>query len=200
MDAITDELLGKFREAGLRMGVCIRPSRITPNRDKKSAIPVVHDHMDFDPVAELSTKIAYAKKRWGCSIFYVDTNVTWAFSAGEKAGEPVSWPMRAELFRRLAAKHPDVLLIPEFQYFGYHSHTTAYRELSAGITSTAADIRLAYPEAFSVIKVEDPKLLEGRREELIASVRGGDVLLVPAWYNAPVNAKVRAIYAAARGH
>jgi hypothetical protein len=199
MDAVADELIGKFREAGLRTGVCIRPSRIAQNHDKKSAVPVVHDHMDFDPVAELSAKIAYAKKRWGCSIFYVDTNVTWAFSAGEKAGEPVSWPMRAELFRRLAAKHPEVLLIPEFQYLGYHSHTTAYRELSVGIAGTPAEIRLAYPEAFSVIKVEDPKLVEAWRDALIASVRGGDVLLFPAWYSAPVNAKVRAIYAAARG-
>lgn len=197
MDDIVDELLAKFRDAGLRTGVCIRPSRIAPN--KKGPIPVVHDHMDFDPVAELSAKIAYAKKRWGCTIFYVDTNVTWAFSAGEKPGEPVSWPMRAELFRRVAAKHPDVLLIPEFQYPGYYSHTTGYRELSAGITGTAADVRLAYPDAFTVIKVEDPKLVDARREALVASIGAGDVLLFPAWYNAPVNAKVRAIYQAARG-
>jgi hypothetical protein len=195
MDAVADELFAKFLKAGIRTGVCIRPSRIRPQFDKKSAIPVVHDHMDFDSVAEMSAKIGYAKKRWGCTIFYVDTNVTWAFNAGE--GDPkkaVSWPMRAEAFRCLAEKHPDVLLIPEFQYLGYHSHTTAYRELSAGTTATPEEIRLAYPDAFSVIKVEDEKLVLERREALVKSVRGGDILMFPAWYNPPVNARVRGIY------
>jgi hypothetical protein len=195
MDAIADELFAKFRKADLRTGVCIRPSRLRPNPDKSSAIPVYHDHMDFDPVAEMSAKISYAKKRWGCLLFYIDTNVTWAFSAGE-GGEkqPVSWPMRAELMRRLAELHPDVLLIPEFQYLGYHSHTSAYRELSAGITATPEEIRLAYPDAFSVIKVEDPKLVDAHRSELVRAVDRGDILLFPAWYVSPVNGRVQGIY------
>jgi hypothetical protein len=196
MDAIADELFGKFRKAGLRTGVCIRPSRIRPNPDKSAPIPVVHDNMAFDPVEEMSAKIDYAKKRWGCTLFYVDSNVTWAFVAGTDLAthKVISWPMRAEMFRRLATKHPDALIIPELPLLGYYSHTASYRELTGGITATPAAALLAYPGAFSVIKVEDEKLVEAHRAELVAAVRRGDVLLFPGWYNPPVNGKVRQIY------
>jgi len=196
MDAIADELFAKFRKAELRTGVCIRPSRIRPNLDKSAPIPVVHDNMAFDPVEEMSAKIDYAKKRWGCTLFYVDSNVTWAFAAGTdpSAHKVISWPMRADMFRRLAVKHPDALIIPELPLLGYYSHTATYRELQGGITSTPGEALLAYPGAFSVIKVEDEKLVEAHRAELVAGVRRGDILLFPGWYNPPVNGKVRQIY------
>jgi hypothetical protein len=156
--------------------------------------------MDFDPVEEMADKIAYAKKRWGCTLFYIDTNVTWAYTSEkeERSGsEPTSWVMRAEMMRRLAEKHPDVLLIPEFQYTGYYSHVSGYRELRGGQASTPERVRAAYPDAFSVINLADGKIRE-RRAELVEAVKRGDILMFRGWYNAPENASVKAIYHDAR--
>ena len=60
MDAVADEFFRKFRAAGLKVGVCIRPSRIVSNHKGGWDHVQVDDH-----VAELADKIAYAKRRLG---------------------------------------------------------------------------------------------------------------------------------------
>ncbi len=72
MDTAADEFFKKFLDAGLRTGICIRPSKIISNLKGGWQHQQTEDH-----VGDLADKIAYAKKRWGCSIFYMDTNVTW---------------------------------------------------------------------------------------------------------------------------
>ena len=68
MDAIANAYFKKFRDSGLRTGVCIRPQQIshtaakTEQRDVTGADKIV---------ALLYDKIAYANKRWGCTLFYV---------------------------------------------------------------------------------------------------------------------------------
>ena len=139
--------------------------------------------MGFDPVAEMAGKIAYAKRRWGCTLFYVDTNVTLAL-AGNGAGKKEQvddWFVRAEQMRRLARQFPDVLIIPEFQYTGYYSHLSGYRELRGGIASTSPRDRLAYPGQFSVINVADGPIVE-RRADLLDAVRPGDILMFRGWF------------------
>jgi len=197
MDAVADEYFKKYIDAGFRTGICIRPSRIDLSTGADGRAKASHRHMKFDPVEEMSAKIDYARKRWGCTIFYMDTNATWAYSPEkEKDGSPVvvSWTMRADMIRRLAAKHPDVLILPEFQYPGYFSHTSGYRELSGGHVSTAGSVLLDYPGAFTVLKMDDEKKIDQHHAELVASVRRGDILLYPGWYDSPINRKVKAIY------
>ncbi len=196
MDAIADEVFKVFSDAGLRTGICIRPSRIVR---QQATTPWRHDFMGFDPVAEMAGKIAYAKRRWGCTLFYVDTNVTLAL-AGTGAGKKErvdNWFVRAEQMRRLARQFPDVLIIPEFQYTGYYSHLSGYRELRGGIASTSERDRLAYPGAFSVINVADGPIVE-RRADLLDAVRRGDVLMFRGWFGTRENALVQAIYEEAR--
>jgi hypothetical protein len=195
MDEIADQMFQRFRDAGLRTGICIRPSRILPTEagDKN---PYRHVHMKFDPAEEMSQKIDYARKRWGCTLFYMDSNATWAYSpAKEKDGKPKvdSWTMRADVLRELAAKQPDVLLIPEFQNPGYYSHVSGYKELRGGFASTPARDLYIYPDAFSVIYPTDG-LIDQRRDELVASVKRGDILFFMGWYNPPINQKVKSIY------
>ena len=196
-DAVADEVFKMFADAGLKTGVCIRPSRVVrPTADS----PWRHVHMGFDPAEEMSAKIEYAKKRWGCSLFYVDTNVTWAYARkGHDSGsdEPESWVMRAHFMRRLAQRHPDVLILPEFQYTGYYSHVSGYKELRQGYASTPERVLLAYPAAFSVINVSEGPIAD-RRSELVSSVRRGDILMFRGWFNAPENAAVQSIYQEAR--
>jgi hypothetical protein len=196
MDPIADEFFKKFTDAGLRTGVCIRPSRIARREAGKGGCPWWHHHMAFDPVKEMAEKIAYAKKRWGATLFYVDTNVTFAFDGREKElahVDPGSWVIRADAMRRLAQIHPDVLIIPEFQYTGYYSHVTGYRELRGGFASTPRRVLLAYPQAFSVINVADGDIA-GRRAELIEAVKRGDILMFRGWFNSPEGPAIPAIY------
>ncbi len=196
MDTIADEVFKLFSDAGLKTGICIRPSRIVR---QQATTPWRHDFMGFDPVTEMAGKIAYAKRRWGCTLFYVDTNVTLAL-AGNGAGKKEqvdNWFVRAEQMRRLARQFPDVLIIPEFQYAGYYSHLSGYRELRGGIASTSERDRLAYPGAFSVINVADGPIAE-RRGDLLDAVRRGDILMFRGWFGTRENAAVQAIYEEAR--
>jgi hypothetical protein len=196
LDAIADEFFKKFTDAGLRTGVCIRPSRIARRETAKNGSPWWHHHMAFDPVKEMSEKIAYAKKRWGCSLYYVDSNMTYAYPDKERElarAEPESWTMRADAMRRLAKLHPDTLIIPELQYTGYYSHVSGYKELRGGFASTPRRVLLAYPRAFSVINVADGNIA-GRRDELVAAVKRGDILLFRGWYESPESAAVQSIY------
>src|SRR5207248_254797 len=67
MNAI-DEYFEKFRQAGLRVGVCLRPQQITMVGGK----PVQGAANNQQAAQVLKDKLAYAKKRWGCTLFYID--------------------------------------------------------------------------------------------------------------------------------
>ena len=66
-----DEYFDKFRRAGLKVGVCLRPQQITMVNGKP-----LQGAADNQHAAEvLKEKLAYAKKRWGCTLFYIDSTV-----------------------------------------------------------------------------------------------------------------------------
>ena len=180
MDAIADEYFRVFKEAGLKIGICVRPQQLTfgtdGNPDQKSVA---------DETAILIDKIAYARKRWGATLFYVDSN-----------GGPYD-PSDAEVFRRVAAAFPDVLLIPEHQNLKYQAYTAPYNDLRFEDSITPDQTRLTYPHAFSVINGETAQLTK-RRAELVRAVRGGDVLVFNAWYDSDEGKLVKSISDAAK--
>ena len=218
MDEAADEFFQKFRDANFRTGVCIRPTQVYFNQDKKqwahgtgSDMPGRNEQFQFlrpkdlpawqfFPIVErMGDKIAYARKRWGCTVFYVDTNGIFQ-QFGEK-GEFKWRLLDCDVWRRLAEKHPDVLLIPELvrDDWTYHAATWAYcapyMELDfGGVWATPKHVRKLFPQAFSVINMKDAKSLDQRRDDLVAGVRGGDILLFRGWFKDWVNAKVKSIY------
>jgi hypothetical protein len=176
MDSIADEFFDRLRSDGLRTGVTVRPQRpVRPAYGND-----VFQIEVTDPAQNLIDKIAHAKKRWGCSLFYVDSN-----------GAP-SAPMDDDIIDRVAAAHPDVLLVPEHETFRYYSFSAPFHALDMGIASTSSWVRDVYPEAFSVIYA--PKDLAKRRAELVEAVRRGDILLFVGWHETPDSAEVRKIY------
>lgn len=187
MDAIADDFFARFTQAGLRTGVTIRPTHLVP----KPGVAVPLEHVQVpDPVEEMSQKIAYAQKRWGCTIFYIDSNVF----EDRSTGKLMTTDMPAELFQKLARKHPGTLLIPEHKNPRYWAYTGAYAETRQGSLGTSDDVRAVYPRAFTVLRVVDGEPLEKHWNELVASVRAGDVLLFRPWWNDPVNDQVKKIY------
>lgn len=177
MEEIVDEYFRRFREAGLRTGICIRPQRFRLPEDGQPA----SQERSPNEAQELIDKITYAKDRWGVSIFYVDSN---GFSL---------WPLSADVIARVLSVHPDVLLIPEHENSRYYGKTAPFHELRNGTASTPATERYSTPAAFSVIYTADGPV-EERFEELVQAVRGGDILLFRAWYDDPPNTTLREIY------
>lgn len=159
----------------MKVGICIRPQQFADGKQRGVA----------DEAAQLSAKIEYARKRWGATLFYVDSN-----------GGPYD-PTDASVLARVALAQPDVLLMPEHQNFKYQAYTAPYNDLRFESAITPENVRRVYPRAFSVINGEMAQLTR-RRAELVATVRAGDVLMFNAWYNSEQAAQVKDIYDQAR--
>ena len=181
---IIDEYFARFQAAGLKVGVCIRPQQITIIDGKP-----VQGAADDEHAAEvLKTKIEYARKRWGCSLFYIDSTVGKTHLA-----------LSPDVFKSVADAYPDVLLMPEnesMRYFACSAPLNSY--MHHKITSTPVGARAVYPKAFSVLLAP-----EGFRPEdddaLVDAVRNGDILIFNSWYKNPGVTKVEEIYGKAAG-
>ena len=190
MSGVADAFMQKFKDAGLRVGVTIRPSHVV--RSPGSKEPWTHIQAD-DPVEEISEKIQYAKKRWGCTLFYVDSTTLWET---EPDGSLQLKIMPAEFFRILNNRFPDSLLIPEESAARHWAYAAPYHELQQGYTETPANVRAVYPDAFTVLRVVDAgmDLVKQKHDALVAGVRSGDILLYRSWFNDEYDNEVKRIY------
>jgi hypothetical protein len=179
MSGIADEYFQRFRAAGLRVGVCIRPQKIVIGPKNASA----HQTFVEDPTQLLIDKATYANKRWGATLFYVDSNVN---------GDDLN-PLDVQVFKKLSAAIPDSLFVPEHATVAYYAYTAPYRELRQGHASTDPDARSVYPQAFSVIYTADGPI-DKMRSRLIEAVKRGDLLLFRGWFEDPQNSKDSDIY------
>ena len=173
-----DEYFEKFRAAGLKVGVCIRPQQIAMVDGK----PVHQAAEDAHAVQILRERIAYAKQRWGCTLFYVDSTAT-AYGS-----------LNPDVFKAVADANPDVLLIPEnesMRYFAYSAPLNSY--VHHKITSTPAGARLVYPNAFSVLMAPEGDRTEDH-DALESAVRRGDILLFNGWYMNDGAEKIKKLY------
>jgi hypothetical protein len=190
MSGVADAFMQKFKDAGLRVGVTIRPSHVVHSPGNKE--PWTHIQAD-DPVEEISEKIEYAKKRWGCTLFYVDSTTLWET---EPDGSLQLKIMPAEFFRILNNRFPDSLLIPEESATRHWAYAAPYHELQQGYTETPASVRAVYPDAFTVLRVVDAgmDLVRQKHDALVAGVRSGDILLYRTWFNDEYDNEVKRIY------
>lgn len=163
-----DAFFNKFTESGLRCGICIRPSKVSKNGQG-----YVQQYTD-QPEKTLIDKINYAKKRWGCTLFYIDSN------KNKDVSRYVI--LDALIFKRIQEAHPDVLLIPEAENAKYYAYTAPYDELRRGVNATPSPVKAIYPKAFSVINISDGDI-SANQSALIEAVKNGDILMCHAWYN-----------------
>lgn len=177
MESVVDEFFRKFTEAGLRVGITVRPQTFVPSADGRPAAQVE----SRDVAQTLIEKIDYAKRRWGASLFYIDSN-----------GDP-SLPIDAKVLLGVNRAHQDVLLSPEHENLRYFTFSAPYNELRGGVASTPAPVRATYPTAFSFINTADGPI-EERYSELIEAVKGGDILLFRGWYPDPANRRLKSLY------
>jgi hypothetical protein len=179
--AAIDEYFARFRAAGLKVGICIRPQQIVMVDGK----PMQQAADDKHAEQILKEKIAYAKRRWGCTFFYVDSTAT------------VGGSINPDVFKAVGEAYPDVLLIPEnesMRYFAYSAPLNSY--VHHKVTSTPVGARMVYTKAFSVLMAPDGDRPEDH-SALLRAVRSGDILLFNCWYNNAGADKIKKIYAEA---
>ncbi len=180
---LDDAYFAAIRDAGFRVGVCIRPQHFTVHADStaaQSSLP------PSEIVQELTRKMKYAHDRWGATLFYVDSNV-----------EPNGSVLDADSFSQVAAALPDSLIIPEHSTPKYYAYTAPFLSFifhdDLGTNPSTYDY---YPGAFSVNLINDVSAskLASHEPELVNSVRRGDVLVVPVGYWQINNPTVMHIY------
>ncbi|MBV9679165.1 MAG: hypothetical protein JO185_22710 [Acidobacteriaceae bacterium] len=190
IDAVADEFFRKFKNAGLGCGLTIRPQRL----DFSTSPPRQKDVPAQEGVAVMIGKVQYARKRWGCNIFYVDSD-----GGPNDATTPSS-------FAQVLEKLPGVLIIPENIWpkdYAYTaplaSYTAPYKPLH-----TSSYIRAIWPEAFTVTYIGDAPNHDLKRNprqwvEFREAVRGGDILTFRAWFDdEPLNSQIRELYREAK--
>jgi hypothetical protein len=201
MDAIADEFFSRFTKAGLRTGITVRPSRVVA--DPKPMADGRQGWMQQDVpdvVAEMDDKINYARQRWGCTIFYCDSNVTYVRDeTGRVLSDP---PITVDTFAALARRHPDCLFIPEHKTDRYWAYTAPYSEYRLGINGTPPQVRIAYPDAFSVLRLVDGPDLSTKDSiaALVPNLAAGDVPLFRPWWADPQTDDIAHLYGLAHPH
>jgi hypothetical protein len=178
MELFADEFFRMFVSHGLRTGICVRPQEIVFRPDGS----FYQREYSFNAeaiFASLDRKINYAKSRWNCSLFYIDSN----FSAMNLALDDVA------IFKKLHQKYPDVLLIPEHAKRSYFGYTAPYYDLKGrqrwpGSRSLSIANDLFGPKAFNVINTADGDV-NSRRSELLNAVKRGIILLYRTWWRSP---------------
>ena len=194
MDRFADAFMKKFRDAGFKTGITIRPTEIYRTGD--AGRPSWNQREVRDPVASMSAKITCAQKRWGCTIFYLDSSV---FGAGllsatqQKEMRGIPWVMPADMFEKLARLHPDCLISPEWAGRELYRFGAPYSSPNLGDGGTDPLIRRLWPHAFRLVAVCQ-ELLEKRWEHFADSVERGDILLFRPWYDSEEQSFVQLLY------
>jgi len=170
MNEVADEYFARIRNAGLRVGVAVRPQQLNLGHDGKSATQTPVD----EPAQLLIDKIGYAHKRWGATLIYIDSN----------ANSANSNPMDAAVLQKVLEAFPDVLLIPEHSTMRYYAYSAPYKELRKGDLGTDDAVRAVYPKAFSIIYTADGSL-DLYQKSLIRSGKQGDVRMYRTWFPDP---------------
>ncbi len=195
MSELADELFARLRKGGLRVGVCLRPTEVWPVKGEGSVERVPWEEMDrlahrnwypgAGPLVDrLDHELSYAKERWGAELFYVDTNHLWR--PRERQGDQVdAWSAKliaAAVFEELQRRHPDVLIIPEFESPRYYASTMPYSDVRVNAWRTKPAVRAAYPDAATVVAVAEVKRVQDSESFMVEVVREGDILLTAGWY------------------
>lgn len=194
MDRFADAFMKKFRDAGFKTGITLRPTQVYAVEEPGKR-PWNHREVK-DPVADMSEKIKTAQKRWGCTLFYLDSSIFGNdFLTGEQQKEKkdIPWVMPKAMFEKLARLHPDCLICPEWADRDNFRFGAPYKSPNLGQSGTDPLIRRIWPQAFSVVGVS-PQLIEQKWDQFAEQVEKGDVLLFMPWYDPQINRFVQLLY------
>jgi hypothetical protein len=181
MDSIANELLSTFTSQGLRVGLTIRAQQIVFRPDGsffQRDWPVGDDNAVFN---DLDAKISYAINRWGCSVFYIDSN-SW----------PNNYYQDVIVFQQLQQKYPNVLICPEFHALKYYTCVAPYLEMRRGYFGTSRSDSDVFPGAFSLVNVADGDMRQ--TSKIAQAIARGDIMMYRAWYQNNEYSTIQSLY------
>jgi hypothetical protein len=119
----------------------------------------------------LRSKAAYARKRWGVTLFYVDSAV---YTGGG--------PLDPDIFRTLQKEFPDCLFIPEQESIGTMASAIPFTDMKSSGDAKLSPLtwRWAYPNAAMAVKWNDctGSCWDSYQWEFRASQKIGDITLM----------------------
>lgn len=176
-----EDFFARFRSAGFKVGVCIRPCEFNAATGKQEDSP--------DPFATLLRKAKFARQVWKCRLIYVDSNY-----GSVARGDLLPATLAARLHKDEALR--DVLFIFEAEDRNYYRHSAPWLALENGDDGTPADVLADIPDAFGVININTGDVPK-HFDKLVAAVKRGDILITDGWQFFPKVKDVAAIRAAA---
>ncbi len=189
MDQVADAFFKKFTNAGLKCGMTIRPQRLNFSQSP----PVQTDVPASEQAAVMIQKMQYAENRWGCTIFYVDSD-----GGPNDATAPST-------FSKVAESVPNALIVPENIWTKDLAYTAPLGSFTAPYKPlhTSVDGRAVWPHAFTMTYVGDAPNHDlhnnpndpNQWKEFVQAVKNGDILSFRAWFDdEPLNGEVKEIY------
>jgi hypothetical protein len=199
MDAVADQVFAIFRNAGLRVGVCLRAHDLTAG----ASLPAVATNgqvfiltnapfgqksyyytngwiqtngncVTAQSYTDLLAKVQYANSRWGCTLFYIDS-----------MGEIDNWgPIAVSACTNIMNVYTNVLLMPESAFLGYGA-TNMYAMCAPYISPLyegyfiPTNVPPLYPKAFGALLIEPPYT---NVTSIVASIRAGNIMIFDSWY------------------
>lgn len=181
MEARADHVMRRLRDAGFTVGVALRAqAAVWEDAGRTPNLRTVND-----PAGLLLEKIAYARQRWGATLFPI-------------LGQSGSTMGMETIARRIVATHPDVLLMPTAADADTYRWCGAWLDPQAPSTPAPSAARRTVPQAFGIYKALDVAQMAPRHDELVRGVAAGDILTFRAWWRDPANAVVAHIRAEAK--
>jgi len=146
--------------------------------------PIGHTDL-VDPAQHIIEMANYCKKRWGSTLFYVDSTVTGEpkKALGEDNREPGDeYVLDSRFWKRIQEACPDMLFMPENQSANYYPYSAPFDEGGHYVRSTPRRIREQWPGAFSAIHFDPLRKFNPGDPPLYAGgVKQGDILFVQPW-------------------
>jgi hypothetical protein len=180
--SVIDRFFKKFTDAGLSVGCCLRPNRLTnmPNPDAMTQTFVQN------PAQEMIDKAQYAKNRWGCKLFYCDSTVQENFPG---SGASLVNNLPATVMQTMQSAVSGSLFIFENEVVGDYAFGSAYGQLNQGYVGPPAGVA-----GFGVICLNDADAV-ANEAALVTAVKAGNILMGRAWYqDEPTNSEIIKIY------
>src|SRR5206468_911781 len=103
-------------------------------------------------------------------LFYVDSNLTDEGIVNSAA-----------YFQALSKAFPDVLIFPEWENTRHYAYTIPYNNSVNSIFGPPSSTLAVYPNAISLIKVNDVSAA-AHPQELLDAAAKGNILLFDGWY------------------
>lgn len=195
---VIDVFFKKITDAGIIPGICIRPQQpMRPVYGDAITQVAWSDHRDR--VNNVAEKINFARKQWGCRLFYLDSDIEWKSDPVAIPGATGHSALRdPALLREIRRRFPDVLIMPEWEDLQTYAVAAPYSQLNYNkLCAPPDDVLATYPKAFLVNSV-DMQNGEENLEHLIQAIRRGDIFFYTAWYDAPENKFIQTIYTKAQ--